>query len=115
MISKIIFLTAVVITISGCLIYSERLYVRELKLKSWFWLIIGLIDIAALGKFVIYPYRTLGICCLVPLIYWLWDIMRVLKIAHAKIPRYNWLTLFLMGMVLIILYWKFGGDLLSSH
>ena len=113
MISKIIFLTAVVITISGCLIYSERLYVRELKLKSWFWLIIGLIDIAALGKFVVHPYRTLGICCLVPLIYWLWDIMRVLKIAHAKIPRYNWGAWFLIGIAVLVFYWALGGDLPS--
>ena len=113
MISKIIFMVALVVTISGCLIYSERLYVRELKLKSWFWLIIGLIDIAALGKFVIYPYRTLGICCLVPLIYWLWDIMRVLKIAHAKIPRYNWGAWFLIGIAVLVFYWALGGDLPS--
>ena len=86
---------------------------RELKLKSWFWLIIGLIDIAALGKFVIYPYRTLGICCLVPLIYWLWDIMRVLKIAHAKIPRYNWGAWFLIGIAVLVFYWALGGDLPS--
>lgn len=111
MISKIIFGLAVIITISGCLIYSERLYVREFKLKGLLWLIISLLDLAVVVQFVNRPYWFLFLCGLFPFLYLMGDIASVFKIPHAKIPRYNWGAWFLTGVATLILYWKLGGDL----
>ena len=115
MISKIIFGVAVIITISGCLIYSERLYVREFKLKGLFWLIIGFLYMAVIGKFIVQPYLIMCICGVLPLGYCICDIVRNYHVPHYKIPRYNWCALFIGGMVAIGVYWMLGGDLITLH
>ena len=108
---NIIFILSVIITISGCLIYSERLYVREFKLKGVFWLLIGLADIAGIGKFAEHPYSVMGICCTLPIIYLAYDIIRNYRIPRRKIPCYNWCCLLMTGLSLMALYWSCGRNL----
>lgn len=113
MLTSIIFMVALVATISGCLIYSERLYVHEFKLKGMLWLIISLLDMAAVVQFVNRPYWFLALCGLFPLLYLVGDIASAFKIPHAKIPRYNWGAWFLIGIAVLVFYWALGGDLPS--
>ena len=108
---NIICILSAIITISGCLIYSERLYVREFKLKGAFWLFIGLADIAGIGKFAEHPYGVMGICCVLPIIYLAYDIIRNYRVPRCKIPRYNWCCWLMAGLFLVALYWNSGGDL----
>ena len=105
---NIIFFLPVIILTSGCLVYSESLYVRELKLKGLFWLFIGLADIAGVGKFTAYPYTVMGICCALPIIYLVYDIIRNYRVPSRKIPRYNWCFWFIAGLFLIASYWNYG-------
>ena len=60
---------------------------------------------------LIYSYSVMGICCVLPIIYLAYDIIRNYRVPRCKIPCYNWCCWLMAGLLLVAFYWNSGGDL----